>query len=61
MAVPGRAKALIVRPDGIVMRAARDLTELIATLPHFHTTATPAGYGRDAIEVAGQEHHRRRA
>ena len=37
----GRATAAIVRPDGTVLRAGRDLSALCAALPHFTPDRRP--------------------
>ena len=51
----GRAHAAIVRPDGTVLRAGRDLTSVCVHLPTFHPsrrTSTPAtDAGRPAKET----------
>ena len=44
----GRARAAIVRPDGAVLRAGRDLTALCATLPRPDAPPRIAGSGRRA-------------
>ena len=49
----GHARAAVVRPDGTVLRAGRDLSALCAALPAFaadpgHVTSIPRGSGVDA-------------